>query len=285
MRNKRSNLQKRTSEKRHVMHRAILLMGWGLVFLLANLALATVPSQTGDQGITVVSALNHPTAQESREISRPVPTQVQVKMPPPTWLELGSQAIILIIGISGILLFFFRDKMETYKSLKMMAFTVNTFMSGYMSDVLKGFEKQDIVEEGKSDDWLKATSAYRYASPQSIKKLNSDGMKVLKKSGIQQIIDSNLEPLIKELNQKKPESALDVENQAYLTLKDKAIKDWSVPIKNYVYTHSAISASDVIFIGSIYLRDKYLGAHTELQVEEVGNSKYIDALLQKIKKI
>lgn len=266
-----------------VMKRVVLLMVWILVFLLTDLALDTALSQTTERGIALSSALDHPLAQKPREISRTEPIQVQLKAPPPTLLEYGSQAIICLIGISGIFLFFFRGKLEIFKDIKIMTFTVNTFMSEYMTDVLKGFEKLKLIKKGRSDDWAKATSAQRYAEDRSPKKLNSKGTNLLRKSGIQQIVDDNLLTLMEKLDSKNPESPLDVEENAYLAVKSKSKEQqYFVTVKNYVFTHPPTKASDIIFVGSLYLRDKYLMERPKLQVDERGDSKFA-ILVQKIK--
>ena len=143
-----------------------------------------------------------------------------------------------------------------------MANTVNNFMSEILPSILLGFEKRDIVAEGTLSNW--ATIMTRELFTNSLKRLNEMGQKFLEESGIKQIIDNNVDNYIKILSEKKPESIYDIEEQSFYILKEEKIIKDSIPIKNFLYNESQVGIDMILFVGSIYLRDKYFEKHPEI---------------------
>ena len=71
------------------------------------------------------------------------------------WVSFGAESIILIVGVVAIIVFFFRNKFETFKAIKLMAKTTNAFMTKIMQDILQGLEKKQITKEGTLSEWTK----------------------------------------------------------------------------------------------------------------------------------
>ena len=116
-----------------------------------------------------------------------------------------------------------------------------------------------------------------YAVSGSPIKLSKDGIKILKLSQAQKMIDDNLDFLIKELEKKTIKSALDVHRSATVVLYEQEDQDFMKPIKDFVYENPRfenkdLTYQDMIGICSIYLRDKYLEKNPELLP---GSSKKI----------
>jgi len=180
-----------------------------------------------------------------------------------TSLDIVYKVIISIVGIAGISIFFLKGKFKTLQAIKTMASTVNAFMEKILPDLLQGFEKKGFVPSGALSSWAKVVSAEKY-SIKSPKRLNKEGQLVLKESGMKEIIDTHMKTFIKELKDENLESPLDLENRSFEILKSKEKDKITIPLRYYLYDHSDEDIDTIFFVGSIYLRDKYIERHPEM---------------------
>lgn len=103
-----------------------------------------------------------------------------------------------------------------------------------------------------------------FASSNSPRELNDEGERIFKQSRIQKIIDEKLDYLISEIEKLNPQTAYDAEKFTESVMDDLK-NDTSIieSLKNGAY-EAGTDIDVVLFIGSIYLRDKYLEKHFEL---------------------
>lgn len=121
-------------------------------------------------------------------------------------------------------------------------------------------------------------TAALFSHKHSPRKLNTEGENLFNEISGQKFIDDNIDYLVKEIEEKNPKTALDVENLALQVLYDNLDKDFFNNIKIWVYNcptkkyiidgeekEYVITMDDVCFILSLPLRDRYLEIHPELQ--------------------
>lgn len=109
------------------------------------------------------------------------------------------------------------------------------------------------------------------AGSSSPRYLNEEGERVFKESGIKIIIDEKLNELISEVEKLSPQTAYDAERfteSVMYSLRNnpsliKSLKDGAY--------ETGVDIDIVLFVGSIYLRDKYLEKHPELLKNEPKN--------------
>ena len=94
-------------------------------------------------------------------------------------------------------------------------------------------------------------------------RLTGIGEKVLDKSGGKEYIDNNLTSLIQEMENEKPNTALDVQNFSSSLLFQKIEEESFNKIKNFIYNNPEyekvhITMAVIINVMAIYLRDQYL---------------------------
>lgn len=135
-------------------------------------------------------------------------------------IQLIFQSITCIVGIVGILAFFFRGRLKTLKAIKTMANTANSFMAKIVPDILQGFEKKEFIPKGTLADWAKIIGS-EMCIIKSPRQLNERGEQLLNDSGIKKAIDQNLKMLLEKLERKKPQNLLDVEKYAFYVLRDE----------------------------------------------------------------
>lgn len=66
------------------------------------------------------------------------------------------------------------------------------------------------------------------------------------------------------MEQQKIRNLQDVEQQSFYVLKETEDDKIADPLKNYLYNNPTRNINTIFFVGSIYLRDKYLEKHPEL---------------------
>lgn len=102
--------------------------------------------------------------------------------------------------------------------------------------------------------------------------LTQIGESLLTESNGREFVDSFKEKLITELESKKPQTQLDVENQARVVLNLQTNSSEFNKVKEYIYNNPVYKANNVnvnisliIYLMAIYLRDKYFDIHPELK--------------------
>lgn len=113
-----------------------------------------------------------------------------------------------------------KDYPSMRKEFDSMTFIVNAFMTGVVPDILQGFENKELVKSGTFADWTK-TIGTAFVQAKSPRELTEEGESLLEQSGLKSIIDEKIDEFIEALENKDPQSPLDVEDEALYLLKLK----------------------------------------------------------------
>lgn len=124
--------------------------------------------------------------------------------------------------------------------------------------------------EGHTQRLTKLDGMIESHSPRT---LAEKGNRLLEQSGLKNAVDNHLDELLNFIKEKQPKSLLDIENQSFSSISDSQDKDWMTPVKDFIYNNPKFENTDlnidvIIFIGGIYLRDKYLEKYPELIPKE-----------------
>lgn len=122
------------------------------------------------------------------------------------------------------------------------------------------------------------TAAPVFSQKMSPRSLNDAGKKLLEDIGGSAFLSENKDVLVACIDEKKPKTALDVEEAALLVLYDHLDDDMFIGMKKWVYSSPSrkvmidgierdytVTMNDVCFVLSLPLRDIYLELHPELQ--------------------
>ena len=117
--------------------------------------------------------------------------------------------------------------------------------------------------------------------------LTDMGWLLLEDSGAQKCIDDNLSYFIDEIKKMQPKVELDVEDYALSIVSESIKEDFFNEIKNFVFharcpynkirngkeisIQSPITLNNVLYVMSIYLRDKFLEKHPEYSTKQTGH--------------
>ena len=103
-------------------------------------------------------------------------------------------------------------------------------------------------------------------------KLSVSGKKLLTESNIDKLVQDNIEKLIPKIEELKLNTAYDVQVKSFSVLGDFVLKtpELEKKIKEFAFNNPVVEGknigfSDIIFVGSILLRDAYLSRHPELK--------------------
>ena len=176
----------------------------------------------------------------------------------------------IIVTFGSIILFLIGWKnrwLERLKPFKTMVGRANSFMDEILPSMMSTFETKGLAPEGTLAKWTTIVSQ-DVVSSKSPKFLTKSGEEFLEDTGMKNIIDENLTPLISTLEKEKLDNAFDVEERAFYVIKEFEDSRKSTRLKNYLYSHSNETMESIILVGSIYLRDKYLEKYPKLKVNE-----------------
>lgn len=119
---------------------------------------------------------------------------------------------------------------------------------------------------------LSPKSADGWAIPGSPLKLSESGKILLKKSTVDKIVGENIEDLILKIEELKLSTAYDVQDKSFLVLAEFVLRTSNLEkeIKDFVFNNPVVEKRnigfrDVIYVGSLLLRDEYLKRHPELE--------------------
>lgn len=176
--------------------------------------------------------------------------------------------IIFFIALikNGLSVFNIFNKLSKidFNSLNRTIKITNVFTQKILPKMLQGLEAKGVVEKGTLVEWTEIMSK-KFTPANSPAHINTEGEKLIEKTGIKRIIDEKLDTFIEELEGQNLKSPYDVEQSCFYALKDKKNTDLMIPIRNYVYRHPNGVAEEIIFfVGGVYLRDKYLEKHPEI---------------------
>ncbi len=114
-----------------------------------------------------------------------------------------------------------------------------------------------------------------WATQNSPLELNPKGRSLADTSGVSKIVEDNLPSLMDRLERLKLKTAYDVQNKAFFELGSFVLQtpDIEKKLKDFVFNNPSfggknIGFPDVIFVGSLLLRNKYLEKHKELKGDE-----------------
>ena len=103
-------------------------------------------------------------------------------------------------------------------------------------------------------------------------KLNTSGKFLLEKSNVYKIINENIEQLILKMEELQLRTAYDVQAKSFSVLGDFILEtiEFEKKIKDFVFNNPTVAGRnigfpDVIYVGSLLLRDEYLKRHQELK--------------------
>lgn len=122
----------------------------------------------------------------------------------------------------------------------------------------------------------------------SPRRMTKAGMSLFEISGAKKAVNDGAETFLKQLEERKPQTPLDVEDEAYNVLMQNLSNPLFNEIKNYIYYQPekitlkndagedievSISLLVLIRLMSIELRDRYLSAHPELEGKKEDRQK------------
>lgn len=121
-------------------------------------------------------------------------------------------------------------------------------------------------------------SEQAFSRKHSPRSLNDSGLSLYVRSGGEQLVRENFKELAAYIDTLQPLTALDVEADSIIALRQlsatpkmNAVKDWiyNAPIEKIIDASGAevdyeITLGDVLFVCSIPLRDRYLALHPEI---------------------
>ena len=185
------------------------------------------------------------------------------------FIDIGSKSVILIAGIGGVVLFFFKGlkwcKFFTTlsKDLDVATKKTNALMDKIVPRLIQGFEKKGFVPENSLAEWTEIMSASNFTS-NSPKYLNDTGKKLLADCGMEKIINDNNDKFIADLEAAKLTTALDVEEKSFYVLDARKEETIFHPLKTYIYQNPDANIYNCFYVGSLRLRDIYLKLHKDL---------------------
>ncbi len=199
-----------------------------------------------------------------------------------------------IIALLGVVVYFVKKIMDNTDKLDKNVYALNKDVFGLSKDVsglskdvsglsmdVSTFNKDfsesktrfellwekslSIEKEVKAHDCdINFLKGKRYAGSNSPLQLNEEGNKVLKESKINNIIDDREDELIKKIRETNPETFYDVHLTAQSILDNLIKENHSIllTVKNGAY-NSGVDIDIVVFVGSLYLRDKYIAKYPD----------------------
>lgn len=165
-----------------------------------------------------------------------------------------------IIALLSVMVYFIKkifDKTEKIETIESALKEIKTKF-GILWEKSLTIEK-DVKTHDRDIVFLKGKS---YATSNSPLELNEDGERVLKESKINAIIDDRGDELVEKIKQTNPETLYDAQITAQNILEAimKESHNILLAVKNGAY-NSGVDIDIVVFVGSLYLRDKYIAKY------------------------
>jgi len=135
-------------------------------------------------------------------------------------------------------------------------------------------ELQHHITERHGKSWIHRleTRSGNWSVSKSPLALNKEGKGLLQASGIDTIIQENLNELLDDLTDIAPETAYDVQNESFVVLSDFLNDNNEIlkQLKSYLfnnprYNETLLELNDLIYVGGLVLRNEYLKKHPELK--------------------
>ena len=140
----------------------------------------------------------------------------------------------------------------------------DAFLKFVIPDLLSGFQKRELIDDKCLANWARILSSDLHGQ-QSLRQLNELGQEIIHKSGIKEFIDSHLGELTEELWKHRLPVVEEIEVAAFVALEKfiKDLEDGESLFEPYLYSNPNISMQMLAYVGSLYLRDKFLEANPE----------------------
>lgn len=180
--------------------------------------------------------------------------------------------IVLIVAVWLIAKFYYTRFKKTEKIVSELPCEAHSLLFKQISDDLLQIRTYIQTKDPKN--------AALFSVKQSPRRLNQAGEQLYNDFNGEAFLDANSAMLIRAIDEKKPKTALDVEVASHEVLVENVHSDIFNGLKNWVYNsptrkyviegeerNYTISLSDVCFVLSLPLRDRYLSIHPEISVE------------------
>lgn len=164
---------------------------------------------------------------------------------------------------------FFRDLRASIQSIKGMSKKTEFLMRAIVPTLIRPLETHDAKLQGLESRFIDIVLSDEYTTMKSPKELNGKGNYLLNDSKVFKIVDENLEPLIQKLESQQLKTLFDVQQRSLCSLRRLESEDEEsfAHIKNYLYSHPDKCLNEILYVGSLYLRNKYRDTHKELSEE------------------
>lgn len=191
----------------------------------------------------------------------------------PLWVIV---AILLIVGIV-LLNNYIRDKVRTVNESKERLDAIESHIGSINANIEKMNNLLTTVKTFLVAEIDKAKDVF--SMKLSPRRLNPLGKEIYDEIKGDRFLDENQDYFFGEIDRKEPKTALDVETASLeVLIYASENDDRFIPLKNFVYNYPSkqkedgttitISLSDICFVLSLPLRDRYLKAHPEINPED-----------------
>lgn len=141
-------------------------------------------------------------------------------------------------------------------------------IDGFEATTMKILSKIDFVEKALVAQKPELLDSFSRAN--SPRQLNALGVSLMSDSGADEILDEHKADLILQMEEMKPNTAYDVEQNAYAVLIMNTDQQWFNPLKEFVfnnpiYRENSMSLGAICFVMSLRLRDYYFENHPEME--------------------
>jgi hypothetical protein len=200
-----------------------------------------------------------------------------------TTVHIIADYVIIVVGVASVVGFFIaisKGGFRFLRNISNMTHSVNShmhktsaFMDEVLPDILSGFEENSLIKKGTLAEWMKVRTRNLTVTHSPVS-LNEKGAKLMQDSGMKNVIDENIALFVAQIEESEQnKTPLDVEKLAFYVLKKRENDDCMNIVKNYLYNNPKEEIDTLIFLGGIYLRDKYFEKHPDLL--QMQNEKII----------
>ncbi len=180
-----------------------------------------------------------------------------------------STLLLIIIGLISFIRMSFKvcrfiDEINPHmNSFRLAAYRANSFMAKILPNILEKFSAKDLVDNSAKWVWAGVVGSDLYFR-KSPKYLNENGKQLLSDSGIMKAVDISLDEFIQNLEEQELSTLGEIEEASFMLLKVKKDEEVGKRLKQYLYDHVEATLDEILIVGSIYLRDKYVEKHHDL---------------------
>lgn len=175
------------------------------------------------------------------------------------FLQAGAYIVAIVGGISAITGRLFKR----FAPIEQFARNANSFMRDILPGALDHLEGTGAIPGGTHAKYTQSLFD-NTTKHHSARTLTDHGNKLLLESGIGKYIDDNKNKLIKIMESKKFETALDAEQGSFYIMRDEIEGGLGIGLKNYMYSNPETTKDELILVGSIHLKEIFLDKHSEL---------------------